>query len=348
MNCNNPLVTVIVPVYKVEPYLRRCLDSIVNQTYKNLEIILIDDGSPDNCGVICDEYAENDKRIKVIHKENGGVSRARNEGINVAKGEYIAFVDSDDYIEPDLVEKSCIAVEKSGSDFLKFGIFEEYYKSNGELLSREEVTPDNFIVNTKNEIYDRIVELEQVPLFGYMCNSIYRKSRIKSTRVNPDIKVNEDFDYNIRYVKNITCMEGISYCGYHYAKRANASVSTRKNPNYYVDHMRKIAGLIDLYNGVQNMPISIRSKVFWLYTRFIYSTLERNLASGADKEAFDTIRQDIKYKLFKETAFVDLSLKQKVMIYLLKTGNFFMLESMVRIIALAKSKLPVVFSRIKR
>ena len=75
MNCNNPLVTVIVPVYKVEPYLRRCLDSIVNQTYKNLEIILIDDGSPDNCGVICDEYAENDKRIKVIHKENGAVSK---------------------------------------------------------------------------------------------------------------------------------------------------------------------------------------------------------------------------------------------------------------------------------
>ena len=159
MNCNNPLVTVIVPVYKVEPYLRRCLDSIVNQTYKNLEIILIDDGSPDNCGVICDEYAENDKRIKVIHKENGGVSRARNEGINVARGEYIAFVDSDDYIEPDLVEKSCIAVEKSGSDFLKFGIYEEYYKSNGELLSREEVTPDNFIVNTKSEIYDRVLSI---------------------------------------------------------------------------------------------------------------------------------------------------------------------------------------------
>lgn len=104
MNCNNPLVTVIVPVYKVEPYLRRCLDSIVNQTYKNLEIILIDDGSPDNCGVICDEYAENDKRIKVIHKENGGLSSARNVGLDIFKGEYVSFVDSDDVVSLDMIE----------------------------------------------------------------------------------------------------------------------------------------------------------------------------------------------------------------------------------------------------
>lgn len=104
MNCNNPLVTVIVPVYKVEPYLRRCLDSIVNQTYKNLEIILIDDGSPDNCGVICDEYAEIDKRIKVIHKKNGGLSSARNVGLDVFKGEYVSFVDSDDVVSLDMIE----------------------------------------------------------------------------------------------------------------------------------------------------------------------------------------------------------------------------------------------------
>jgi glycosyltransferase involved in cell wall biosynthesis len=104
MNCNNPLVTVIVPVYKVEPYLRRCLDSIVNQTYRNLEIILIDDGSPDNCGVICDEYAEIDKRIKVIHKKNGGLSSARNVGLDVFKGEYVSFVDSDDVVSLDMIE----------------------------------------------------------------------------------------------------------------------------------------------------------------------------------------------------------------------------------------------------
>ena len=103
--CGNrvPKVSIIVPVYKVEKYLRKCIDSIINQTLKDIEIILVDDGSPDNCGKICDEYAAKDTRIKVIHKENGGLSSARNAGMEVAEGEYIGFVDSDDWIESDLI-----------------------------------------------------------------------------------------------------------------------------------------------------------------------------------------------------------------------------------------------------
>lgn len=107
-----PLISVIVPVYKVEPYLRRCVDSILSQTYTHLEIFLVDDGSPDNCGKICDEYAQKDNRIKVIHKKNGGLSDARNVAIDVAKGEYITFVDSDDFIACDYVETLYNLVEK--------------------------------------------------------------------------------------------------------------------------------------------------------------------------------------------------------------------------------------------
>lgn len=98
------LITIVVPVYKVEQYLEKCINSIINQTYENLEIILVDDGSPDNCGKMCDEYAEKDTRIKVLHKKNGGLSDARNAGIEIAKGRYISFVDSDDYITEDYVE----------------------------------------------------------------------------------------------------------------------------------------------------------------------------------------------------------------------------------------------------
>lgn len=99
-----PIVSVIIPVYKVEPYLHRCVDSILVQTYTNLEIFLVDDGSPDNCGMICDEYAQKDKRIKVIHKKNGGLSDARNVAIDIATGEYITFVDSDDYVDTGYVD----------------------------------------------------------------------------------------------------------------------------------------------------------------------------------------------------------------------------------------------------
>lgn len=108
----NPLISVIVPVYRVEPFLPRCLDSLRNQTYRNLEILLVDDGSPDNCGKICDEYAEKDRRFRVIHKENGGLSSARNAGLDAATGELVGFVDSDDWIAPQMYETLLSALIK--------------------------------------------------------------------------------------------------------------------------------------------------------------------------------------------------------------------------------------------
>lgn len=102
-----PLISIIVPVYKVEKYLPACIDSILAQTYENFELILVDDGSPDNCGKICDEYAQKDNRIKVIHQENGGVTKARATGVNQASGEFITFVDSDDTIPNDAIESLC-------------------------------------------------------------------------------------------------------------------------------------------------------------------------------------------------------------------------------------------------
>lgn len=98
------LVSIIVPVYRVEDYLHPCVDSMIQQTYKQIEIILVDDGSPDNCGKICDQYAQQDKRIRVVHKKNGGLSDARNAGLDIAKGEYITFIDSDDWVREDYIE----------------------------------------------------------------------------------------------------------------------------------------------------------------------------------------------------------------------------------------------------
>ena len=109
---SNPFISIVVPIYNVEKYLKKCVESILNQTYKNFELILVDDGSPDRCGEICEDLKKKDLRIRVIHKENGGLSSARNAGIDVAKGEYIGFVDSDDYIEPFMYEKLVNAVVK--------------------------------------------------------------------------------------------------------------------------------------------------------------------------------------------------------------------------------------------
>ena len=100
----SPLISVIIPVYKAEKHFRKCMDCIINQTYKNLEIILVDDGSPDKCGQMFDEFAKQDSRIRVIHKENGGQSSARNAALDIMTGDYVGFVDSDDWIETDMYQ----------------------------------------------------------------------------------------------------------------------------------------------------------------------------------------------------------------------------------------------------
>lgn len=122
---NEPLISVIIPIYGVEPYLERCVRSVVNQTYRNLEIILVDDGGRDRCPAICDAWDEKDSRVRVIHKANGGRSSARNAGLDVAAGEFIAFVDGDDYVEPDYIAVMADAVRDSQADLAMCSVFHE-------------------------------------------------------------------------------------------------------------------------------------------------------------------------------------------------------------------------------
>ena len=133
------LISVIVPIYKVEKYLEKCILNIVNQTYSNLEIILVDDGSPDNSGKICDEYARKDSRIKVVHKLNGGLSDARNAGIEIATGKYIAFVDSDDYIEEKMISKLYDLLKANDADVSACNICKFYEDKEIELDENEEI-----------------------------------------------------------------------------------------------------------------------------------------------------------------------------------------------------------------
>lgn len=161
------LISVIIPVYKVEKEIRRCIESVLKQSYQNIEIILVDDGSPDDCPQICDEYKEKDNRIKVIHKKNGGLSDARNTGLDIANGEYIAFVDSDDWVENDYIE--CLytnAVEENadisvigytmvweGGRTRRFSQDTEYYVFNREQAIRELLIQNKFSCMVCQKLY---------------------------------------------------------------------------------------------------------------------------------------------------------------------------------------------------
>ena len=140
---NNPLVSVIVPVYNVAPYLEQCLDSIVNQRYRNLEIILVDDGSTDESGAICDRYAEQDGRIQVVHKENGGQSSARNVALDMMTGEWVLFVDSDDWIELNTLEL-LFEQKDERADLVEFGVNLVYSNNIEVKLNKSCVESYNF------------------------------------------------------------------------------------------------------------------------------------------------------------------------------------------------------------
>ena len=194
-NLNNPLISVIVPVYMVEKYINRCVDSIISQTYTNLQILLIDDGSPDNCGLICDQYARIDNRVEVFHKSNGGLASARNFGVKYAKGDYISFVDSDDWIEKNTFEDSIniLKKEKNKVDIIQFGIktvsdYNEYTKKNKEKITKlqgKEILNHLMIKSTKTDSYFAVGRC------------LYLASLIKKEEF-PVGRINEDIVYKYR------------------------------------------------------------------------------------------------------------------------------------------------------
>ena len=206
-----PLISIIVPIYKVEPYLRQCVDSIVNQTYTNLEIILVDDGSPDTCSQICDEYAAKDNRITVIHKENGGLSDARNVGLDKSNGDYVSFVDSDDWIELDYISTLFSLIEANHADiavgnFQRFSLNNDYFPK--EHLATETLTSD--------EILEKI--LFQRNSYTIAWGKLFKKSLFNSIRF-PVGKIHEDEYTGYKpycYAKTISCTSKILY---HYLIR---------------------------------------------------------------------------------------------------------------------------------
>lgn len=177
----NKIVSVIVPVYKVEQYIHRAVDSILKQTYKHLDIILVDDGSPDRCGMICDEYAMTDSRVRVIHKNNGGLSSARNSGLEIAVGEYVIFVDSDDFIHPHMVERLLSVAKKENCDIVQCRFFR--FDSN---IPKE-------LLYDKEQLISRYDALDRIDDAVYMAawNKIYKKELFADIRF-PERKIHED------------------------------------------------------------------------------------------------------------------------------------------------------------
>lgn len=216
-----PLVSVVIPIYNVEKYIKKCVDTIVNQTYKNLEIILVDDGSPDNSGYIADSYASSDHRIKVVHKKNGGLSDARNTGMEISNGDYICFVDSDDYIELDMIEKVLEKALTTDSDVILFGLYNEVLDEHEEIIEQERV----FIDNANLQLMTSVI--------GYAWNKLYKSAFLKSKNFafQKSLSLIEDIIFNEKIFLNANKIEYLKDPLYHYINR-NRPTLVKK---YYED-----------------------------------------------------------------------------------------------------------------
>lgn len=226
-------ISIIVPVYNVEKYVKRCIDSILNQTYKNLEVILINDGSTDKSGYICDMYAGNDDRIKVIHQINKGLSKARDRGIKESSGEYILFIDSDDWIECNALEILMNNVKYEDIDILIYGYKVEFIQKDNKKI--EIVTSEEKYYKTVLDYLDDFDIYRTNGLFGYCWNKMYKADIIRKNKVFfGEYLFPEDLYFNFKvlpYCKNIKI---INKSFYHYMHQSEITLSKVKKDEIIV------------------------------------------------------------------------------------------------------------------
>lgn len=213
---NEKIVSIIIPIYKSEKYLDSCLESVANQTYKDLEIILVDDGSPDNCPQICDEWAKKDDRFKVLHKNNAGVSVARNDALDICSGDYITFVDSDDWIEKDYI-LDMMSNTGDGVDVVSAGLTYDYLDGNSVPLPSL-----NGTLSGKDVISYFLLD-EYRP---EACGKLYKKLVINQNRFDSTKKYSEDIAFNYYVLKNCNKIACINNTMYHYLQESGNSSTT--------------------------------------------------------------------------------------------------------------------------
>ena len=263
-------ISVIIPIYKTEKLLNKCIKSVVNQTFLNLEIILVDDGSPDNCPQICDEWANKDERIIVIHKENEGVSSARNTGLNVATGNYISFIDADDYIEKDYHEKLINNIIEKNSDISSCGyIFE--FGSYSERMIIDDLCYNNALLYLLN-----------CKIRPEVHGKLYKASIIGNTRFNTAYGYGEDLLFNYEVFKKGLVISQISECMYHYVQNSGNSSTTPIITDYRAKSYRIFLGFVEDCRHNEELY----SAAVWRFTTGTYSILSRVMQNSEYRERY--------------------------------------------------------------
>ncbi len=355
MDNKKPYLSVIMPIYNVEKHLKTAIESVLNQTFNNFELILVDDCSPDGCAEICDTYAQQYQNILVVHhSENQGLSMARNTGLQFANGEYLTFMDSDDYIDLDLFEKVVSSLKENPADCVVFGIREEYYDKNGNLSKTFDLTfGEEKRISDADELHRKVIELEEKTFLGYAWNKFYKTAHIKQNNLLfENVTLIEDIAFNIRFFEGISSLNILNIAPYHYMKRIDGSLTNKFVKDYYVLHRRRIFEILELHKKWGACDKYVLTSLANIYARYIYSALQRNCDNRAQMTHTDRVM--FLSQVFKDELFTELSEHINISGYAgllystLKKKNITLSLLFGRIIYIIKQKSPIIFALAKQ
>ena len=332
-------VSIIVPVYNVEKYIDRCLDSIFSQTLKDIEIILRDDESPDKCPQKCDEYAKKDPRVKVIHKKNGGLGFARNSGLEVATGEFVAFLDSDDFIHSAMYETLYNVAKKNDLDTCFCGFY--YYYSENKIIPRCE-TETYIQFNGRNEVDDFFLNMvgpkfnyaNEVKYYCTVWKAIYSNKIIKSNKLLFDserLYVNEDLLFHSLYLPKAERVGFVPQTFYYYNNANNTSITSKYSEAKY---QKILQGLTLLHQRLLTCYTDDKFKEH--FYRYIFLTLRGILYNDIYKSGECTFREkynrlrkhcsDIYFEdLYNHAPYKRLPFSKKILFSAIKNKNILLL-----------------------
>lgn len=309
------MVSIIVPVYNTEQFLHQCIESIINQTYKNIEIILIDDGSTDKSGKICDEYAANDNRIKTIHNSNSGVSIARNIGLDNANGKYITFIDSDDYVEKNYIETLVNAIETNNAELAICGI-KEIRNSNTKIRKIRGKLTGIFY-----EDYYAIIDFLCVPFSKIFLREIIEKYAI---RFNTELRYAEDEIFNIGYYKFVTNYTFTEKALYIYNRRLGTLSDKEKlrSNQQFLNYIYKLKIQKSIFDELE-----IKKKEQIIGEQIIRAI--RDFSNINDYMAFKSNTKNAKKYLYKTLKYNDF--RKILFILLLRINCYFPIFCLIKI-----------------
>lgn len=341
------LISVISPIYKVGDYLERCVNSITSQTYRNLEIILVDDGSPDSCGEICDRLAGCDGRIKVIHKENGGAASARNAGMEIASGDYLFFPDADDWLEPTYIEELFHAAKKTGAQLVVSGYTMEYcedgkYRSYAVSVPEKDFACKEQVRNNLHDYFDNM-------MMAVSWNKLYSADHIRKNKLAfPDVKW-DDLHFNMKVIWDIEHVAISGSCGYHFFRsRPGSETAAVFDGKLYEKRREQFQHILRTYEHWEMKDREVMSVIYGYYaSRLVQCIQETAISSVPDKK--DRVRRILDDELTKK-AFREGEIRSgllRIAAIPMKNGSVGGSLAVGRLIGFVKDHMASVFYRLK-